>query len=49
LINPALEHAKKELILFNKINRAPVAEFDLFSSSFLIPSPTTILEEHAAK
>ena len=48
-MKPALEHAKNELMLFSRINFAPVAEFDLFSSNFLIPSPTTILAEQAAK
>jgi hypothetical protein len=48
-MKPALAHAKNELMLFNRISLAPVAEFDLFSSNFLIPSPTTILDEQAAK
>ena len=48
-MNPALAQAKNELILFRSISFAPVAELDLFSSNFLIPSPTIILEEQAAK
>ena len=48
-MNPALAQAKNELILFRSINLAPVADLDLFSSNFLRPSPTTILEEQAAK
>lgn len=48
-MNPALEHAKNELILFKSMSEAPVAVFDLFSSNFLMPRPTAMLEKQAAK
>jgi len=47
-INPALAQAKNELILFKRINLAPVAELDRFSKTFLIPNPTIMLDVHAA-